>query len=104
MSQIGSPGNARRSRAVLRGGGSRPHRLNSPDASCPRAGFSEEDRQSMSYAKALPNIAARAIVLIAGGLTLTACDSLASLNPFGGEKYKMEIVPDVPANKLYDEG
>jgi outer membrane protein assembly factor BamD len=58
----------------------------------------------MSYAKALPNIAARAIVLIAGGLTLTACDSLASLNPFGGEKYKMEIVPDVPANKLYDEG
>jgi outer membrane protein assembly factor BamD len=58
----------------------------------------------MSYAKAFPKAAARAVVLVAGGLTLTACDTLSALNPFGGEKYKMEIVPDVPANKLYDEG
>ena len=29
---------------------------------------------------------------------------MAGLNPFGGEKYKMEIVPDVPPSKLYDEG
>ena len=25
-------------------------------------------------------------------------------NPFGGEKYKMEIVPDTPASKTYDQG
>ena len=25
-------------------------------------------------------------------------------NPFGAEKYKMEITPDVPASKTYDQG
>ncbi len=25
-------------------------------------------------------------------------------NPFGGDKYKMEITPDVPASKTYDQG
>jgi outer membrane protein assembly factor BamD len=58
----------------------------------------------MTSAKAFPKAAVRAVVLVAGGLSLTACDSLAGLNPFGGEKYKMEIVPDVPPSKLYDEG
>ena len=57
----------------------------------------------MSYAKAFLGTAARAAVLVAGGLTLTACDTLSALNPFGGEKYKMEIVPEVAAPKLYDE-
>jgi outer membrane protein assembly factor BamD len=57
----------------------------------------------MSYAKAFLGTAARATVLVAGGLTLTACDTLSALNPFGGEKYKMEIVPEVAAPKLYDE-
>ena len=54
----------------------------------------------MSYAKAF----SKAVVLVAGGLTLTACDTLSSLNPFGGEKYKMEIVPEVPAEQLYNQG
>jgi len=58
----------------------------------------------MSSAKAFLGTAARAAVLVAGGLTLTACDTLSALNPFGGEKYKMEIVPEISANKLYDEG
>jgi len=58
----------------------------------------------MSYAKAFPNVAARVALLVASGLALAACDTLASLNPFAGEKYKMEIVPDVPASKLYDDG
>ena len=57
----------------------------------------------MSYAKAFLGTATRAAVLVAGGLTLTACDTLSALNPFGGEKYKMEIVPEVAAPKLYDE-
>jgi len=51
----------------------------------------------MSYAKAFPNVAARVALLVASGLALAACDTLASLNPFAGEKYKMEIVPEVPA-------
>ena len=25
-------------------------------------------------------------------------------NPFGGDKYKMEVTPDVPASKTYDQG
>jgi outer membrane protein assembly factor BamD len=58
----------------------------------------------MSYARALPKAAARVTVLVASGLVLCACDTLSSLNPFAGEKYKMEIVPDVPATQLYDQG
>ena len=48
--------------------------------------------------------------LLRGALVLCAAASLAScsvfdeFNPFGTEKYKMEIVPDVPASKVYDQG
>lgn len=39
------------------------------------------------------------------GLSLTACDTLSSLNPFGkDDEYKPELVPDVPAANLYNEG
>jgi outer membrane protein assembly factor BamD len=61
----------------------------------------------MSLVKALPGTTAvaRVIALIAGSLALAGCESLSSLNPFSsGEKYKMEIVPEVPAEQLYDEG
>jgi outer membrane protein assembly factor BamD len=38
-------------------------------------------------------------------VALGGCDTLSSINPFGGgDKYKMEIVPDVPAENIYDEG
>ena len=61
----------------------------------------------MSLVKALPGTTtvARVIALIAGSLALAGCESLSSLNPFSsGEKYKMEIVPELPAEQLYDEG
>ncbi len=29
---------------------------------------------------------------------------LDQFNPFGGDKYKMEVTPDVPASKTYDQG
>lgn len=49
--------------------------------------------------------AMRLLVVAACGLTLTACDTLSSLNPFDKtEKYKMEVVPDVPSEQLYNEG
>ncbi len=40
---------------------------------------------------------------------LVACGSLSSfdmsdLNPFGPEKYKMKVEPDVPASQIYDQG
>lgn len=36
---------------------------------------------------------------------LSGCDTLSSINPFDTtEKYKTEIVPEVPAEKLYNEG
>ena len=50
-------------------------------------------------------VAFRAVAIVAGTLTLAGCDTLASLNPFDqGEKYEMKIVPDVPAEKIYDDG
>jgi outer membrane protein assembly factor BamD len=49
--------------------------------------------------------AGRSALILAGALTLAGCDSLASLNPFDtSEKYEMKIVPEVPAEKIYDEG
>lgn len=51
-----------------------------------------------------PIRAATAAVLIAVlGLGLGGCDALDSINPFA-EKYKPEVIPDVPADKLYSEG
>ena len=35
---------------------------------------------------------------------LGGCSTLESFNPFGGEKYKMEVEPVVPASTAYDQG
>jgi outer membrane protein assembly factor BamD len=35
---------------------------------------------------------------------LAACSSLDKLNPFGGEKYETKLLPDVPAEEIYDQG
>ncbi|WP_264049885.1 outer membrane protein assembly factor BamD [Methylobacterium flocculans] len=51
-----------------------------------------------------PKSGAMAAVLVTlVGLGLGGCDALDSINPFA-EKYKPEILPDVPADKLYSEG
>ena len=45
--------------------------------------------------------------LLAIALTASSCSMIDKFNPmglFGGEKYKMEITPDTPASKTYDEG
>jgi outer membrane protein assembly factor BamD len=42
--------------------------------------------------------------LIAMALSGSGCSMFDQFNPFGGEKYKMEITPDVPASKTYDQG
>ncbi len=34
---------------------------------------------------------------------LSACSMIDQFNPFGAEKYKTEVVPDVPASKTYNQ-
>jgi outer membrane protein assembly factor BamD len=42
--------------------------------------------------------------LLAMALSGSGCSMFDQFNPFGGEKYKMEVTPDVPASKTYDQG
>ncbi len=42
--------------------------------------------------------------LIAVALSGSGCSMIDQFNPFGGDKYKMEVTPDVPASKTYDQG
>src|ERR1700756_959556 len=42
--------------------------------------------------------------LIALALAGSGCSMIDQFNPFGAEKYKMEVTPDVPASKTYDQG
>ena len=44
------------------------------------------------------------VVLGAAALGLSACSMIDQFNPFGPEKYKSEVVPDVPASKTYNQG
>lgn len=35
---------------------------------------------------------------------LAGCSTFDSFNPFGGEKYETKLLPDVPAEDIYDQG
>jgi outer membrane protein assembly factor BamD len=45
-----------------------------------------------------------ALVLLSAAGALAGCSVFDEFNPFGTEKYKMVIEPDVPASKVYDQG
>ena len=47
---------------------------------------------------------AAAAALIALALSASGCSMIDQFNPFGAEKYKMEVMPDTPASKTYDQG
>jgi outer membrane protein assembly factor BamD len=68
----------------------------------------KEDRHGMAFAMTISGAkvaVVRALVLGACGVTLAGCDSLSAMNPFDkSEKYKMEVVPDVPAEQIYNQG
>ncbi len=49
-------------------------------------------------------LARAAAVIVATALIASGCSMIDQFNPFGTEKYKMEIVPDTPASKTYDQG
>ncbi len=46
----------------------------------------------------------RAAILFCLAGALTGCSTFEQFNPFQGEKYHTEIVPDVPPSKIYDQG
>ncbi len=54
--------------------------------------------------KAVARTFARLAVLTALLAPMAACSSLDSLNPFGGEKYETKLLPDIPAQEIYDQG
>lgn len=61
----------------------------------------------MSMLRSVPSLKglARALALVAVAAPLAACDTLSSLNPFDRtEKYKPEIIPEVPADTMYNDG
>jgi outer membrane protein assembly factor BamD len=45
-----------------------------------------------------------ASVLVSIALLASGCSAFDDFNPFGGEKYKTVIEPDVPASQVYDQG
>jgi outer membrane protein assembly factor BamD len=67
-----------------------------------------EDREAMPFAKvylSLRAAAGRALLVGACGLALAGCDTLSSINPFDkSDTYKPEIVADVPAEQIYNDG
>lgn len=47
----------------------------------------------------------RLTLIAASAATLAGCDTIANLNPFdNAERYEMKITPDVPPERMYDQG
>jgi outer membrane protein assembly factor BamD len=46
----------------------------------------------------------RGLALVCVALSLAGCSMFDDFNPFGAERYKTVIEPDVPASKVYDQG
>jgi len=55
-------------------------------------------------ARRAPGLAARGVLALCAAVSLASCSMFDDFNPFGTEKYKMVIEPDVPASKVYDQG
>ncbi len=55
-----------------------------------------------SHVPAAKSWMAAAAAMVA--LQLGGCSSLESFNPFGAEKYETKILPDVPADDIYNQG
>ena len=55
-------------------------------------------------ARRAPRLVARGLMALCAAMSLASCSMFDDFNPFGAEKYKMVIEPDVPASKVYDQG
>ena len=59
----------------------------------------ESPAQGFSAARLLRIAFVASLALAAAG-----CSTLESLNPFGGEKYETKLLPEEPADAIYDQG
>jgi outer membrane protein assembly factor BamD len=57
-----------------------------------------------SAARRAPRLGLRSLLVLCAAAALGSCSVFDDFNPFGTEKYKMVIEPDVPASKVYDQG
>jgi len=55
-------------------------------------------------ARRAPRFVVRSLMALCAVISLASCSIFDDFNPFGAEKYKMVIEPDVPASKVYDQG
>jgi outer membrane protein assembly factor BamD len=58
----------------------------------------------MAHAPQWRRCAIKLACLAVAALPLAACSSLESFNFFGGEKYETKLLPDVPADDIYNQG
>jgi len=65
----------------------------------PQGGRLASRRVSFGGARLARLCAVALLAAMAGG-----CSTFDSLNPFGGEKYEMKLLPDEPAEAIYDQG
>lgn len=49
-------------------------------------------------------VVARLMFVALIGASIGACSTIEDLNPFGTEKYRTKIEPDVPPTAIYDQG
>jgi outer membrane protein assembly factor BamD len=64
----------------------------------------ESGRTGRGGASSLARRALFAVALVGLAAGLSSCSMIDEFNPFGGEKYKMVIEPDIPASTTYDQG
>jgi outer membrane protein assembly factor BamD len=64
----------------------------------------EFDASSSNGQKRLARRLLSGAALVALALSGSGCSMFDQFNPFGSEKYKMEVTPDIPASKTYDQG
>ena len=55
-------------------------------------------------ARRAPRLVVRSLMVLCAAMSLASCSVFDDFNPFGAEKYKMVVEPDVPASKVYDQG
>src|ERR1700761_599054 len=64
----------------------------------------ESSALSSNGRKRLTRASLSSAALVSLALSGAGCSMIDQFNPFGGDKYKMEVTPDVPASKTYDQG
>lgn len=66
--------------------------------------FEIYSRRSLKAAPRFGQPALRLALLAALCMPIAACSTLDGLNPFGGEKYVTKLLPEEPADQIYDQG